>query len=703
MISKDNFICPNCNNNDRQRIIFLGSDFSYQCKHCLAIHVFVENLYSKFQDNFKHHGCGSYRWKINRYIGTYSLQNQWLDNLSATTKNDHEINQYNNARKGFEKIILDTGSAYEKVNITKEKISNKNIDPNNSIFIANAINNKHFQESFRAIVRIKERALEDKESYKILIAQPNMDICRNPISKLEGIDEIWTINNWNYKMDWYYLLRKNNEYDPLEDIKRLSYSLTKELNLYDNHTETISKRPGPIIQGIGPIKDLLHTPARELRDHHNKPINDKYLGILIRKDYPDRAGLETTSQIQEICNTIKNQGFRPMIIVCDNREEDIYRALQLDNVPILIAKNLEEQVIFYNEHCYAIIGTNCSGCNLPALYNIPMFILAKTRFFPDDFYCMGRLLSPYDCNKLFNGDLTKPDNVKEVRTIKEQHTSIKNHAVEFEEWLCSLGKHGKKNYQNITNKKLAFIYTYGRIGSTSLFRSISNKTDAHHFHNFKPYFDNHLNTTNSYTNIEHLLSSQESIYIATGVRDPIARTISALFTWITKEGKLNNLTQYSGGGKYFLGHDKEEIKKLDINLIIQKLLNCLSNDNMFDQKDCWFNNNIRNFFNIDIYNYPFDTDQGHIIINQDQYRVLVYRQENLKNNHEMINSWLNTNDILLVSENESKTKWYYDLYKKLLENIKFSQEILDKVYDNKKIRYFYSDTEISNFYKYYLS
>jgi hypothetical protein len=111
------------------------------------------------------------------------------------------------------------------------------------------------------------------------------------------------------------------------------------------------------------------------------------------------------------------------------------------------------------------------------------------------------------------------------------------------------------------NKKLAFIYTYGRIGSTSLFRSISNKTDAHHFHNFKPYFDNHLNTTNNYTNIEQLLSSQKSIYIVTGVRDPIARTISALFTWITKEGRLNNLTQYSGGGKYFLGHNKEEIKR----------------------------------------------------------------------------------------------------------------------------------------------
>jgi hypothetical protein len=253
------------------------------------------------------------------------------------------------------------------------------------------------------------------------------------------------------------------------------------------------------------------------------------------------------------------------------------------------------------------------------------------------------------------------------------------------------------------NKKLAFVYTYGRIGSTSLFRSISNKTDAHHFHNFKPYFDNHLNITNHYNNIDHLLSSQESIYVATGVREPISRTISALFTWMTKEGRLNNLTQYSGGGKYFLGYDKEEIKKLDIDIIVQKFLTCLSTDNMFDQNDCWFNNNIRNFFDIDIYNYSFDTSQGYILINQDKYRTLVYRQENLRDNHKMINSWLNTNDILLVSENESKTKWYYDLYKQLLKNIKFSQEILDKVYDNKKIRHFYSDTEISNFYKHYLS
>jgi hypothetical protein len=439
MISKDNYVCPSCHNDDKQRIIFLGSDFSYQCKHCLAIHVFVENLYSKFQDNFKHHGCGSYRWKINRYIGTYSQQNQWIDNINTTAKDTHEINQYANARKGFEKIILGIGSDYNKINITKEKISNKNIDANTSIFIANAINTKHFQDSFRAIVRMKERLLEEKESYKILIMQPNMHICKNPVSKLEGIDEIWVVNDWNDKMDWYYMLGEND--NNLNDIKNLSYSLTQALDSYrDNETEAVSKRPGPMEQGIEPIKDLLYVPKRELRDHKNRLIDGKYLAILIRNDYPSRAGLETTSQIQEICEAIKNQGFKPVIIACDNREEDICRALQLDNEPILIAKNLEEQVVFYNEHCYAIIGTNCSGCNLPVLYNIPMFILAKTRFFPDDFYCMGRLLSPYDCNKLFNGDLTKPDNVKEIMTIKDQPTSIKNHLVEFEEWLYSLGK-----------------------------------------------------------------------------------------------------------------------------------------------------------------------------------------------------------------------------------------------------------------------
>jgi hypothetical protein len=239
-------------------------------------------------------------------------------------------------------------------------------------------------------------------------------------------------------MDWYYMLGEND--NNLNDIKNLSYSLTQALDSYrDNETEAVSKRPGPMKQGTKPIKDLLYVPKRELRDNKNRLIDGKYLAILIRNDYPSRAGLETTSQIQEICEAIKNQGFKPVIIACDNREEDICKLLTLDD-PIIIAKNLEEQVIFYNEHCYGLIGTNCSGCNLPVLYSIPMFILAKTRFFPDDFYCMGRILSPHDCNKLFNGDLTKPDNVKEIRTITDQHTSIKNHLVEFEEWLYSLGK-----------------------------------------------------------------------------------------------------------------------------------------------------------------------------------------------------------------------------------------------------------------------
>lgn len=435
MISKDEFVCPNCNNCDRQKIIFLGSDFSYQCPKCLSIHVFVENLYSKFQDNFVYHGCGSYKWKLNRYIGTYSLHNGWINDINTTAKNTHEATQYTNARIGFEKIILDKAQN-DLLMISKQKISDRSLSNADSIFIANAINTKHFQDCFRAVVRIKERTLDDPSSYKILIMQSNMDICKNPIYKLHGIDEIWTVNSWNKKMDWYYILNNTND---LYDIKMLSVSITQELNKYNNTAEAISKRPGPTKYGNSLIKELLQTNKKTLRDYSGSIIEYKYIAILIRKDYPDRAGLETIDQIQSVCHQIRMSGLRPIIIACEDREENICKSICKEiDAPILIAKNLEDQIIFYSEHCCGLVGTNCSGCNIPALYDIPMFIMAKGRFFPDDFYCMGRMLSPYDCTQLFNGNLTKPNNVVEVRSMNDKPTSINNHLENFYVWLKNI-------------------------------------------------------------------------------------------------------------------------------------------------------------------------------------------------------------------------------------------------------------------------
>lgn len=252
------------------------------------------------------------------------------------------------------------------------------------------------------------------------------------------------------------------------------------------------------------------------------------------------------------------------------------------------------------------------------------------------------------------------------------------------------------------HQKVVFIYTYGRIGSTSLFNSIKPYAETHHFHNIQPYFNEYLKK-NNYSSLDNFLSTQHIVYVATGVREPISRTISAFFTWLTKEAKPNNLTQYYGGGNYYLHSDPNYLKTLDVNIFIDKLLQILTVDNIFDSNNCWFNNNIRKFFNIDIYNYPFDPKKGYTIINQNQYKILVYRQENLNENHAMINDWLGTNQVRLHKENESTTKWYYELYHEVKKNIHIPKIILDQIFQNKKIRHFYSDTEISNFYQKYMS
>ena len=69
-----------------------------------------------------------------------------------------------------------------------------------------------------------------------------------------------------------------------------------------------------------------------------------------------------------------------------------------------------------------------------------MFILARERPFPDDFYCFGRLISPYIDDYPYNGELWKADNIIEYQLQNNEKTSINKYYKEFNNWLCTLGE-----------------------------------------------------------------------------------------------------------------------------------------------------------------------------------------------------------------------------------------------------------------------
>lgn len=418
------FYCPNCNIEDHQKIIFIGSEFSYQCTHCNAVHCFLENNFWDFTDNFIEHGCGAYKWRLNRYAGTFH-NNQWYgdDLMDGFRKNDYTNSCLINSRNFFNKAINELSTnKYNSIKNEIVKLSNKS-HKNKQIYIANAVSTSHFQDCLRAVVRMKEHLVGDEsnDTYNILIMDSKTKFLLKPINKMNGLDEIWYID-WSHKCSWDYGMK---HLDDLIDNLSLSISINSKLNQYSNIAKSISKCGFPSKYGVGPIKELFDC-------NRPKDVN-KYVAILIHDDNEHRSGFRYGKQITDVYNLILESGRSPIVVACTNHETNIAKSIR--DIKYVSLTTLHKQSKFYKYNCAGVVGSNCSGCNIPCLFEIPLFTLAKTRYFPDDFYSMGRLLTKYDCNEGFFGCLNKPETVTELKIDRSKPTNIFDVKDDFIKWL----------------------------------------------------------------------------------------------------------------------------------------------------------------------------------------------------------------------------------------------------------------------------
>lgn len=425
MITSTIFQCPQCKKSDHQKIIFLGSEFSYVCENCGASHCFLENAFWDFTDNFKEHGCGTYKWRLNRYAGT--LHNgQWYGEylMNSFRKNDYTNSCLFNSRYFFNEIInlLSVNKKNNSIKNQTIKLSNKS-HSNKKIYIANAISTSHFQDCLRAVVRMKEHLVGDEsnDTYNILIMDCKTKFLLKPINKMNGLDEIWYID-WSHKCSWDYGMKHLND---LTDNLSLSISINSKLNQYSNIAKSISKCGFPSKYGVEPIKELFC--CSRPRD------NNKYVAILIHDDNEHRSGFRYGKQITDVYNLILESGRNPIVVACTNHETSIAKSIR--DIKYVSLTTLHKQSKFYKYNCVGVVGSNCSGCNIPCLFGVPLFTLAKTRCFPDDFYSMGRLLTKYDCNEGFFGRLNKPETVTELKIDQSKPTNIFDVKKDFIKWL----------------------------------------------------------------------------------------------------------------------------------------------------------------------------------------------------------------------------------------------------------------------------
>ena len=241
------------------------------------------------------------------------------------------------------------------------------------------------------------------------------------------------------------------------------------------------------------------------------------------------------------------------------------------------------------------------------------------------------------------------------------------------------------------------IYQMGKVGSTTIKKSLElaniyNVIEQIHFLSW-PYIQSIENDYRKQNKPipSHILrgkkirqqidQSSDNIRfkIVTLVRDPVARDISDIFQNIKRDlPHILHLNQQQATDEIFKH--------------ILKILNQF--DERTDYACTWFDKELKDVFQFDIFSHQFDKKQGYHIYSGKKADILVIRLENLSTCYKIaFQEFLGISDLILLQDNTGKNKWYSPIYEQILKQIDIADSVLDRIYDTRYVKHFYSEIE----------
>jgi hypothetical protein len=213
-----------------------------------------------------------------------------------------------------------------------------------------------------------------------------------------------------------------------------------------------------------------------------------------------------------------------------------------------------------------------------------------------------------------------------------------------------------------------FIFQMGKVASSSIHYSLKKQYPGAVAH------AHHIGPSNWASELFYRwFKAGNEIKIISPVRDPISRNVSSFF---------QDYSDYS----------KKEFERL--NLDTEKMIDDFINQYQHDVPLTWFDDNIKKYFSIDIYETPFP-EQGVAVYRSHNVSLLVFRidlDDSLK--EKAIREFLSFDSFRLQNKNVSSNKEYYEVYKNFIKTIKLPDEYLSKMKRSKYFNYFYTPDEI---------
>jgi len=179
--------------------------------------------------------------------------------------------------------------------------------------------------------------------------------------------------------------------------------------------------------------------------------------------------------------------------------------------------------------------------------------------------------------------------------------------------------------------------------------------------------------------------------VVTLVREPIARNISTFFENL-------EVTEKMDGSGYAI---KSDYYAFDIEVTLDDLepLIALFFDRLHHDRPLrYFDDEVKIVFDLDIYNGDFPREKGYRIYQGDNADLLLVRLENLNQcAQSAFKDFMDIDGFSLVQTNVASEKVYALLYSEFKRTIRLPDSYINKMYDSKYTRYFFSDEEIQAF------
>ena len=220
-------------------------------------------------------------------------------------------------------------------------------------------------------------------------------------------------------------------------------------------------------------------------------------------------------------------------------------------------------------------------------------------------------------------------------------------------------------------QSLILNYQVGKVGSSSIAEYLKQNNihewHIHRFYNFPVHNKNKKNTFTFILDIALLKLAKrrcKKIYVITGFREPVSRDLSMFFHSFEHTHYDDDLT--------FKELEAVFRSKYDIGKSVD-----------------WFELEFNKIFNINVYDFPFQTENGYTKFISNNINFFIYDMKFLNSLEKQIGEFLEIEGYRLIKSNDSSSKPYKQKYKDFTEFFSLNDVEISYVLNSQYAKHFY--------------